>query len=139
MFHSYWSKGNENEEYKFIKNNEIKNENILAIITLINIVLKNGMKILNVSLPKKCDVSKNFKILNFYYIYLFLFVFKIYFSDKNLLLIEKNRKNSEIDNLKYIENLPVLKNDTNNVISFNSGYEETGKNTFKRNFWELFK
>ena len=53
LFHSYWSKGNENEEYKFIKNNEIKNENILAIITLINIVLKNGMKILNVSLPKK--------------------------------------------------------------------------------------
>ena len=69
----------------------------------------------------------------------FLFVFKIYFSDKNLLLIEKNRKNSEIDNLIYIENIPVLKNDTNNVISFNSGNEETGKNTFKRNFWELFK
>ena len=53
LFHSYWSKGNENEEYKFIKNNDIKNENILAIITLINIVLKNGMKILNVSLPEK--------------------------------------------------------------------------------------
>ena len=69
----------------------------------------------------------------------FLFVFKIYFSDNNLLLIEKNRKNSEIDNLRHIENIPVLKNDTNNVISFNSGYEETGKNTFKRNFWELFK
>ena len=51
----------------------------------------------------------------------------------------KNRKNSEIDNLIHIENIPVLKNDTNNVISFNSGYEETGKNTFKRNFWELFK
>ena len=64
----------------------------------------------------------------------FLFVFKIYFSDKNLLLIEKNRKNTEIDNLKYIENLPVLKNDTNNVISFNSGYEETGKNTLKEIF-----
>ena len=69
----------------------------------------------------------------------FLMVFKIYFSDQNLLLIEKNRKNSELDNLKYIEDLPILKNDTNDVISFNSGYEETGKNIFKRNFWELFK
>ena len=60
LFHSYWSKGNENEEYKFIKNNEIKNENILAIITLINIVLKNGMKILNVSLPEKMWCFKKF-------------------------------------------------------------------------------
>ena len=53
LFHSYWSKGNENEEYRFISNNKIKNNNILAIIILINIVLKNGMKILNVSLPEK--------------------------------------------------------------------------------------
>ena len=53
LFHSYWSKGNTNNEYKFIKNGKIKNESIIMILSLINIVLKNGMKILNVSLPEK--------------------------------------------------------------------------------------
>ena len=53
LFHSYWSKGNENEEYKFIVNNKIKNLNTLAIIKLVALVVENGMKILGVSLPKK--------------------------------------------------------------------------------------
>ena len=53
LFHSYWSKGNENEKFKFIKNGKIANDNILLIIQLILIVLTNGMKILNVSLPEK--------------------------------------------------------------------------------------
>ena len=53
LFHSYWSKGNENDEYKFIKKGKISSENIIIIINLILIVLKNGMKILNVSLPNK--------------------------------------------------------------------------------------
>ena len=80
------SKGNENEEYKFIKNNEIKNENILAIITLINIVLKNGMKILNVSLPEKNVMfQKIFKssifIISILFFYLYLrFIFQIKIS-----------------------------------------------------------
>tara|TARA_A100001011_G_scaffold386271_1_gene461765 strand:- start:650 stop:1114 length:465 start_codon:yes stop_codon:yes gene_type:complete len=53
LFHSYWSKGNENVEYKFIVNNKIKNLNTLAIIKLVALVVENGMKILGVSLPKK--------------------------------------------------------------------------------------
>ena len=53
LFHSYWSKGNEDEEYKFIKNGKISNNNILTIISLLLLVLKNGMGILNVSLPDK--------------------------------------------------------------------------------------
>ena len=52
LFHSYWSKGNEDEKYKFIKNGKIAN-NILTIISLLLLVLKNGMGILNVSLPDK--------------------------------------------------------------------------------------
>ena len=52
LFHSYWSKGNEDENYKFIKDGKA-NDNILIIIQLILIVLQNGMKILNVSLPDK--------------------------------------------------------------------------------------
>ena len=52
LFHSYWSKGNEDEKYKFIKDGKV-NKNIIIIIQLILIVLQNGMKILNVSLPNK--------------------------------------------------------------------------------------
>ena len=39
LFHSYWSKGNEDEKYKFIKNGKINN-NILIIISLLLLVLK---------------------------------------------------------------------------------------------------
>jgi arginyl-tRNA synthetase len=53
LFHAYWSKGNENKEYKFIENNKIKRNEVLAVINLVAIVIQNGMKILGVSLPKK--------------------------------------------------------------------------------------
>ena len=53
LFHSYWSKGNEDQNYKFIEDGKIKRVEILAIINLITIVIENGMKILGVSLPKK--------------------------------------------------------------------------------------
>ncbi len=53
LFHSYWSKGNEDDEYKFIENNKIKNINTLVVIKLIALVVENGMGILGVSLPKK--------------------------------------------------------------------------------------
>ena len=53
LFHSYWSKGNENKKYKFIEGEKIKRVEILAILNLITIVIQNGMKILGVSLPKK--------------------------------------------------------------------------------------
>ena len=53
LFHSYWSKGNEDEKYKFIDNQKIKRNEIFAIMNLIAIVLKNGMGILGVSLPNK--------------------------------------------------------------------------------------
>ena len=53
LFHAYWSKGNENKKYKFIENDKIKREEILVIISLVVLVIKNGMRILGVSLPNK--------------------------------------------------------------------------------------
>ena len=53
LFHSYWSKGNEDKNYKFIENNKIKRIEILIIINLVAIVIQNGMRILGVSLPDK--------------------------------------------------------------------------------------
>jgi len=53
LFHAYWSKGNEDQNYKFIDNGKIKNKGTLSIIVLISIVLQRGMNILGVSLPDK--------------------------------------------------------------------------------------
>ena len=53
LFHSYWSKGNENSKFKLLQNGRIKKKDSLVYILLIAIVIKNGMKILGVSLPEK--------------------------------------------------------------------------------------
>jgi len=53
LFHAYWSKGNEDDKFKFIENEKIKRKEILSIINLVAVVLQNGMGILGVSLPKK--------------------------------------------------------------------------------------
>ena len=53
LFHSYWSRGNEKDEYKFIINGKPNNLNTLIVIQLLATVIENGMNILGVSLPKK--------------------------------------------------------------------------------------
>tara|TARA_B110000211_G_C14059087_1_gene544710 strand:+ start:273 stop:2000 length:1728 start_codon:yes stop_codon:yes gene_type:complete len=53
LFHSYWSKGNEDLKYKFIVDGKIKSTNTLLIIKLAAITIENGMRILGVSLPTK--------------------------------------------------------------------------------------
>ena len=53
LFHSYWSKGNDNQEYKFLVDGKINNKLTFNIFQLISFVLENAMRILGVSLPKK--------------------------------------------------------------------------------------
>ena len=53
LFHSYWSKGNEDSKFKLIENGKAKKEETFALIYLVAIVIKNGMNILGVSLPEK--------------------------------------------------------------------------------------
>ena len=53
LFHAYWSKGNEDINYKFIEKEQIKRKEILLVINLVALVINNGMGILGVSLPKK--------------------------------------------------------------------------------------
>ena len=53
LFHSYWSKGNEDQSFKFIENGKIKRIETLAIIVLVATVIQRGMNILGVSLPEK--------------------------------------------------------------------------------------
>ena len=53
IFHAYWSKGNEDTNFRFIKDGKINRLLSFKIFQLISIVLENGMHILGVSLPKK--------------------------------------------------------------------------------------
>ena len=69
----------------------------------------------------------------------FGFSFNYYISDKNINAVKNNRENLESKILESTSALPLLPNDTNNVIEFNSGFENSNKQNFKRSFWELFK
>ena len=41
--------------------------------------------------------------------------------------------------IKNTSDLPILKNNTKDVIEFNSGFENNDNERLKRSFWELFK
>ena len=76
-----------------------------------------------------------FIIISFF----FLNIYKYYSSNKNINSKEFNRKNiNQIIN-KKISNLPILNNDTNNIIIFNDGYSNEIKNDKTRSFWNLLK
>ena len=69
----------------------------------------------------------------------FIFSFNYYVSDKNITSIKNNRENLESKILESTSVLPLLPNDTKDVIEFNSGFDNSNKKIFKRSFWELFK
>ena len=85
-------------------------------------------------------MKKLIKILIFILILIFFFTtYKYYSSNKNIESKKYNRNNiDEIINNK-ISNLPLLKNDTNNVIEFNDGFSNKLKNDKPRSFWNLLK
>ncbi len=66
-------------------------------------------------------------------------IYKYYSSNKNIKNKQFNRNNiDEILNDK-ISNLPILKNDTDNVIEFNDGFSNEIKKDKPRSFWNLLK
>ena len=68
----------------------------------------------------------------------FYFVLSSYFSNNQELMIKKNRERSLHELKNKIAELPILINNTNNVIEFNSGFD-IHNNKIERNFWNLFK
>ncbi len=69
----------------------------------------------------------------------FLTIYKYYSSIQNIKNIENNRINIEKKLKDKTVNLPILKNDTANVIEFNSGFNDLIKESKPRNFWNLLK
>ncbi len=84
-----------------------------------------------------------YKIINLFLIIvviLFFFnTYRYYSSDKNIKNINQNRSNIEAILKSKISNIPILKNDTDNVIEFNSSFSEETQDKKKRNFWDLLK
>tara|TARA_B100000963_G_scaffold197639_1_gene171983 strand:+ start:3950 stop:4213 length:264 start_codon:yes stop_codon:yes gene_type:complete len=69
----------------------------------------------------------------------FIITYKYYSSNKNIEEKNYTRKNiNEIINAK-ISNLPILKNDTDNVIEFNDGLSSENNSDKPRSFWNLIK
>ena len=85
-------------------------------------------------------MSKIFDIFLVILILIFYFnIYSFYSSNKNLESKEFNRNNiGEIINTK-ISNLPILTNDTDNIIEFNDGFSNEIKNVKPRSFWNLLK
>jgi len=69
----------------------------------------------------------------------FFYVFNHYSSNENIKNTNLNRANTDEILQKKISDLPILKNDTNNVISFNSSFSEEIKDDKPRSFWNLLK
>ena len=83
------------------------------------------------------------KILNiimFLLIIIFILsIFNYYSSNKNVDTKNYNRKNIDQILKEKIIDLPVLKNDTNNVIEFNNSLKDGIEENKKRSFWDLLK
>ena len=83
------------------------------------------------------------KVINFLFLLLififFILTYRYYSSNKNIEAKDFNRSNiNEIIN-KKVSNLPILNNDTSNVIEFNDGFSNEIKNDKPRSFWNLLK
>ena len=83
------------------------------------------------------------KILNiimFLLIIIFILsIYNYYSSNKNVDAKNYNRENIDRILKEKIIDLPVLKNDTNNVIEFNNSLKNDIKENKKRSFWDLLK
>ena len=83
------------------------------------------------------------KIISIFFLILVIIffgsAFKYYSSNKNIKNKEFNRNNIDQILNNKISNLPILKNDTDNVIEFNDGFSKEIKNDKLRSFWNLLK
>ena len=84
-----------------------------------------------------------YKIINLLFIIIILLfffnIYSYYFSNKNIKTITLNRLNIEKILENKILNLPILGNDTKNVIEFNSSFSKEIKDNKPRSFWNLLK
>ena len=78
--------------------------------------------------------TRNTFFLISFFVFFFL-VTKHYFSEENIIFTNKSRSNYFLIANKDIENLPILRNDTHNIIIYKDYLEEFKKKRKKR-IWE---
>ena len=84
-------------------------------------------------------VNKILSILQFLLIIIFIFFINYYyFSDNNIDKINKNRINLSQNLNKKAVKLPLLTNDTNNIIHYQNS-DDSMEKIKKRSFWNLLK
>ena len=66
---------------------------------------------------------------------LIFFISIYYFSEQNVIITNKSRSSYASETAIYGINLPILKNDTNNIIVYRNDLEEFKKKKKKR-LWE---
>ena len=85
-------------------------------------------------------MKKSLNILMFFLLIIFfLSTYKFYSSIKNIEVKNFNRTNIDKIISDKVSNLPVLNDDTNNVIEFNDGFSNKMENDKPRSFWNLLK
>jgi len=81
------------------------------------------------------------KIKNIFYILSFIifiiFTTGFYFSDQNIMKTNKSRSLRSIISTNDTLNLPLLKNDTKNIIQYRNDIEVYKKKKKKYTFWDL--
>ena len=83
---------------------------------------------------------KLLNIIMFLLTALFIFnIYNYYSSNKNIDIKNYNRENIDQILQEKINDLPILRNDTDDVIEFNNSLENETDNNKKRSFWDLLK
>ena len=77
---------------------------------------------------------QNIFFLESFFTFIFL-VTKHYFSEKNIMFTNKSRTSYSLSVINDNKNLPILKNDTNNIIVYKNDLDEFNKKRKKR-IWE---
>lgn len=78
-------------------------------------------------------------LLLIFIILFFYIVTKVYLSEENIKKKNLNRSKIGKKLSENLSNLAILRNDTNNVIEYNSGFNNEEKDKPDRNFWNLTK
>jgi CHASE3 domain sensor protein len=83
------------------------------------------------------------KVINLFFLLLFLFftilTITFYFSDENVRKTNKFRSLYSINLNKMINNLPLLKNDTSDIIQYKNDVEIYKKKKKNYIFWDLLE
>ena len=76
----------------------------------------------------------------FYLLSFFIFIFlttNFYFSDQNIVMTNKSRSIYQADLKNNMQSLPLLENDTNNIIEYRNDIEIYKEKKKNYTFWDL--